>query len=234
MSLVKKIIPALLFSVFFSATHAATKSTPAPLNDNDKINYSIGYKIGRDLMRQKIEIRKNTLIKGVEDAIKGESLLTDRQRRQSLIILQQRAVQAQQNARKHLAKINLKKGKDFLQANATKKGITILPDGLQYRVIKTGTGQRPGVADSVTVNYRGMLIDGTEFDNSFKRNQPVTFKVNRVIQGWSEALQLMHEGAKWELYIPPQLAYGERGIGNTIPPNSTLIFELELLSAGSH
>ena len=118
---------------------------------------------------------------------------------------------------------------DFLAKNAEKDGIIERPSGLQYRVIRAGTGARPGSRDRVTVNYRGTLIDGTEFDSSYKRGQPASFKLNQVIKGWTEALALMQEGAKWELFIPPELAYGERGSGQTIGPDEALIFEVELL-----
>ena len=118
---------------------------------------------------------------------------------------------------------------DFLAENAQREGVIERPSGLQYRVLKEGTGVRPGVRDQVTVHYRGRLIDGTEFDSSYKRGKPATFQLNRVISGWTEGLALMREGATWVLFIPPELAYGERGSGQTIGPNETLIFEVELI-----
>ncbi len=122
------------------------------------------------------------------------------------------------------------KGQEFLKENAKKEGVKTLPDGLQYKVIKEGEGKSPKATDTVSVHYRGTLIDGTEFDSSYKRNEPAEFPVNAVIKGWTEALQLMKEGAKWTLYIPSNLAYGERGFpGSPIGPNATLIFEIELL-----
>ena len=122
------------------------------------------------------------------------------------------------------------KGQEFLKENAKKEGVKTLPDGLQYKVIKEGEGKSPKATDTVSVHYRGTLIDGTEFDSSYKRNEPAEFPVNGVIKGWTEALQLMKEGAKWTLYIPSNLAYGERGFpGSPIGPNATLIFEIELL-----
>jgi FKBP-type peptidyl-prolyl cis-trans isomerase FklB len=117
----------------------------------------------------------------------------------------------------------------FLALNAEKEGVIVRPSGLQYRVIKEGTGAKPGLHDKVTVNYRGTLIDGTEFDSSYKRGKPAHFQLNRVIKGWTEGLALMQEGAKWELFIPPELAYGERGAGQLIGPDETLIFEVELI-----
>ena len=125
---------------------------------------------------------------------------------------------------------NKKDGDAFLAANKTKPGVVTLPSGLQYKILTTGTGPKPTATDSVVCNYRGTLIDGTEFDSSYKRGQPATFPVNGVIKGWTEALQLMPVGSKWQLFVPPDLAYGTRGAGNEIPPNSTLIFEVELQS----
>ena len=130
-----------------------------------------------------------------------------------------------------VAKKNKTEGDAFLAENKKKEGVKTLPSGLQYKVIKAGTGKKPKMNDTVTVNYRGTLIDGTEFDNSYKRGQPATFQVNGVIPGWTEALQLMEQGAKWQLFIPSNLAYGERGApGGQIGPNATLIFEIELIS----
>jgi len=124
----------------------------------------------------------------------------------------------------------IEQGKQFLEENGKKEGVHTLPDGLQYKVLKEGTGKKPQAADTVSVHYKGTLIDGTEFDSSYKRGQPAEFPVNRVIKGWTEALQLMPEGSKWMLYIPSRLAYGERGTpGGPIGPNETLIFEVELL-----
>jgi FKBP-type peptidyl-prolyl cis-trans isomerase FklB len=129
-----------------------------------------------------------------------------------------------------LSEKNKKEGEEYLAENKKKEGIITTQSGLQYKVLKKGTGKIPKSTDTVTVNYRGTLIDGTEFDSSYRRGQPASFKVNGVIRGWTEALQLMKEGAKWQLYIPSNLAYGERGAGRNIGPNSTLIFEVELIS----
>jgi FKBP-type peptidyl-prolyl cis-trans isomerase len=146
--------------------------------------------------------------------------------------LAQRVSAEQQQERRQQGAEALKSGEAFLAENAAKAGVKTLPSGLQYKVIQSGSGASPKATDKVTVHYRGTLIDGTEFDSSYSRNKPATFGVNQVIPGWTEALQLMQEGDKWELYIPPKLAYGERGAGSRIPPNSTLIFEVELLSVG--
>jgi FKBP-type peptidyl-prolyl cis-trans isomerase FklB len=136
----------------------------------------------------------------------------------------------QQKAFKEQAAKNLSESKAFLAENGKKEGIKTLPSGLQYKVFAEGSGKMPKAEDTVTVNYKGTLIDGTEFDNSYKRGQPATFQVKGVIKGWTEALQLMKEGSKWQFFIPPDLAYGEGGAGRSIPPNSTLIFEVELIS----
>jgi FKBP-type peptidyl-prolyl cis-trans isomerase FklB len=129
-----------------------------------------------------------------------------------------------------LGEKNKAEGEAFLAENKKKEGVKTLPSGLQYKVIKAGTGKKPKVTDTVTTHYRGTLMNGTEFDSSYRRGQPVSFQVNGVIPGWTEALQLMEEGAKWQLFIPSNLAYGERGAGRDIGPNATLVFEIELLS----
>ncbi|MCX5910402.1 MAG: FKBP-type peptidyl-prolyl cis-trans isomerase, partial [Deltaproteobacteria bacterium] len=136
----------------------------------------------------------------------------------------------QEEANKQLGEMNKKEGETFLAQNKTKEGVKTLPSGLQYKVVKAGNGKKPKATDTVVTHYKGTLLDGTEFDSSFKRNQPATFKVNGVIRGWTEALQLMEEGAKWILYVPAALAYGDRGAGQQIGPNATLIFEVELIS----
>jgi FKBP-type peptidyl-prolyl cis-trans isomerase FklB len=140
--------------------------------------------------------------------------------------LRQRQMAKMQQA----AETNKKEGEAFLSANKTKPGVVALPSGLQYRVLKEGSGPKPTASDSVVCNYRGVLLDKTEFDSSYKRGQPATFQVGQVIKGWTEALQLMPVGSKWQLFIPSELAYGQRGAGNDIGPNATLIFEVELLS----
>jgi FKBP-type peptidyl-prolyl cis-trans isomerase FklB len=199
--------------------------------DNQKINYSVGYQLGGDFKRQEVEIKTDMLLQGIEDAISGgKPQLDDQERRATLMALAQRVKAAQQEKMKQQAAENLKAGEAFLAENSAKEGVTALPSGLQYKVITAGEGKSPQKSDKVTVNYRGTLIDGTEFDSSYSRNKPATFGVGQVIPGWTEALQLMKEGDKWEIVIPSKLAYGERGAGAKIPPNSTLIFEVELIS----
>ena len=163
----------------------------------------------------------------MKDALSGAKPLLTEQEIQETMDAFQKEMMAKQD---EVAKKNKAEGESFLAENKKKEGIKILPSGLQYKVIKAGTGKKPKSTDTVTVHYRGTLIDGTEFDSSYKRGQIVSFPVSGVIPGWTEALQLMEAGAKWQLFIPPNLAYGERGAGGAIGPNTTLIFEVELVS----
>jgi FKBP-type peptidyl-prolyl cis-trans isomerase FklB len=199
--------------------------------ENDRVNYSVGYQIGGDFKRQEVELNPQALVQGIEDALAGtEPLLTPDEVRTTLVDLKKRIVAAQQEKAAQAAAQSLEAAEAFLAENAGKEGVTTLPSGLQYKVINEGDGTTPGATDKVTVHYRGTLIDGSEFDSSFSRNKPASFGVNQVIPGWTEALQLMQEGDKWQLFIPPKLGYGERGAGSKIPANSALIFEVELLS----
>jgi len=157
-------------------------------------------------------------------------LMTEEEIRESLSALQKELMEKQAEKTKLMGEKNKKEGEAFLAENKKKEGVVTLPSGLQYKVIKEGTGKQPSADATVETNYRGTLIDGTEFDSSYKRGQAATFPVNGVIAGWTEALQLMKEGAKWQLFVPANLAYGERGAGNVIGPNATLIFEVELIS----
>jgi len=199
-------------------------------DDNALINYSLGYQIGGDLKRQQVEVNRKALLQGIEDAVAGSEPAMSKAAMRSALVALKRKVMAQQHAiQAAAAKKNLADGEAFLAENAKKDGVVSLPDGLQYRVIEPGKGAQPKADDTVTVHYRGTLIDGTEFDSSYSRKQPASFRADRVIPGWREALPLMKEGAKWELFIPARLAYGERSTGR-IPPNSTLIFKVDLIS----
>jgi FKBP-type peptidyl-prolyl cis-trans isomerase FklB len=178
-----------------------------------------------------VDLNTEAVVQGMKDAAAGATpLMSPQEMNKTLVELKNKIVAAQQEERKKAGEKNLAEGKAFLAENAKKEGVKTLPSGLQYKAIKEGDGPMPKATDTVTVHYRGSLIDGTEFDSSYSRNQPATFPANGVIKGWTEALQLMKTGAKWELFIPPDLAYGERGAGQVIGPNSTLIFEVELLS----
>ena len=200
-------------------------------DDKAKESYSVGYQFGQNLKKMQADLDAEVLSKGIEDALSGkESRLSEEEMGTSLSNLRQKSVTAMQAALKEQAEKNLVEGEKFLAENKTKEGVKTTASGLQYKVLEEGEGPSPKVGDTVTVNYRGTLIDGTEFDSSYKRGEPATFPLTGVIPGWTEALQLMKKGSKWMLYIPPDLAYGERGAGNRIPPNSTLIFEVELIS----
>jgi len=192
--------------------------------DQEKNGYSVGYDIGRSLQRQLADVDAESMARGLKDAMGGVApALPDQE-------MQQRFATVRQESAKKIVEKNKKDGEAFLAKNKGEKGVKTTASGLQYKVITAGKGKQPAAEDTVTVNYRGTLIDGTEFDSSYKRNQPATFPVKGVIPGWTEALPLMKEGSKWMLYVPANLAYGERGAGHMIGPNSTLIFEVELLS----
>jgi FKBP-type peptidyl-prolyl cis-trans isomerase FklB len=219
----------LSIAFLFSVCHAQEK---LELKDQkDKESYSLGYQFGQSLKSQGVDINLDIYASGIKDALGGkEPQMNQEEIRATITGLQQRLQAARQKELKEKAEKNLNEGRKFLAENQKKGGIKTLPSGLQYKIIEEGSGKMPKAEDTVTVNYKGTLIDGTEFDSSYKRGQPATFQVNGVIKGWTEALQLMKEGAKWQLFIPPELAYGERGAGPTILPNSTLIFEVELLT----
>lgn len=197
-----------------------------PKTDMEKNGYSVGYDVGRSLRRQLLDVEPAAAAQGLKDALSDAAPSLPEQE------IQQRFAAMRKDSTQKIPERNLKAGEAFLARNKDEKGVKTTPSGLQYRVIVAGKGKQPTAEDTVTVNYRGTLIDGTEFDSSYKRNQPASFPVKGVIAGWSEALPLMKEGAKWMLYIPAKLAYGERGAGALIGPNTALIFEVELLSIG--
>jgi FKBP-type peptidyl-prolyl cis-trans isomerase FklB len=199
--------------------------------EKDRISYSVGYQVGGDFKRQGVTLNPDLFVKGVQDAMSGaKPLMTQQEMNSTLVDLKKKIMTAQREEQKKAAEKNLADGKKFLEGNAKKEGVKTLPSGLQYKVIAKGSGASPKRTDSVTVHYKGTLIDGTEFDSSYKRGKPATFRVDGVIAGWTEGLQLMKPGAKWLLFVPPNLAYGERGAGSRIGPNSTLVFEVELIS----
>ena len=209
------------------------QSSAVTLNSQeDKLSYSFGQNIGNSIKQQQIELNLDLLMKGIQDAVAGkESLLTTEEMQNVLKEFQKERFAKLAEERKKLAETNLQEGEAFLTANQAKEGVITLPSGLQYKVITQGSGNTPKATDQVTTHYRGTLIDGTEFDSSYKRGKPATFAVNQVIPGWTEALQLMKEGDKWQLFIPAKLGYGERGVpGGKIGPNATLIFDIELIS----
>lgn len=196
-----------------------------------KQGYSIGYQLGGDFRAKEIVISPEALATGVADAMAGSSpSLTQEQMSQVLMELQKRVEEKRKAMFQKIAEDNKAAEKIFLAENGSKEGVVVLPSGLQYKIVKKGEGQKPSATASVTVNYRGTLPDGTEFDSSYKREKPATFPVNRVISGWTEALQLMPVGSKWILYVPAALGYGERGSAPKIGPNQALVFEVELLA----
>lgn len=200
-----------------------------PKDEKIKASYSVGHKVGTDLNRNGVEVDPGEVLRGVQDALAGREPAIPRQEMQSVLAeLQNQIIKAQEEKVKTDAEKNLAEGKAFLAANAKKEGVIELPGGLQYKIIEEGTGIKPKDKDTVTVQYRGTLINGTEFDSSYRRGKPATFRTDQVIAGWKEALLLMKEGSKWQLFIPPSLAYGDRNTGR-IGPNSTLIFEVELI-----
>jgi FKBP-type peptidyl-prolyl cis-trans isomerase FklB len=199
--------------------------------DKDKVSYSIGLDIGTNFKRQSVDLDAKALAAGIADGLSGgKPLLAEDEVRKVLAEFRQQMGAKAQQVAQQLAEKNQKEGETFLAENKKKKGVITLPSGLQYQVIKEGTGKIPKATETVTTHYRGTLIDGTEFDSSYKRNEPTSFPVNGVIKGWTEALQLMKVGSKWQLFIPASLAYGPQGAGQLIGPNATLIFEIELLS----
>ncbi len=197
----------------------------------EKISYIIGTDIGKNLKKQSIDVNPELLFKGIKDAFAGDTfLLTDQEIQEVMGAFQQEMIAKQSEKKGMIAAANKKEGEAFLDTNKKKDSVITLPSGLQYKVVVEGSGKTPTVNDTVTTHYRGMLIDGTEFDNSYKRGEPTTFPVNGVIAGWTEALQHMKAGSKWKLYIPSNLAYGDRGAGQLIGPGATLIFDIELIS----
>ncbi len=217
-----------------AAKTAATSAAPALVTPKDKASYAIGADVGNNLKEQGIDVNPTVLMRGLKDVLAGSKLaLSDEEIRAALITLQVKAQQKQADKAKALGAENEKEGGAFLKENAKKEGVIVLPSGLQYKILKAGDGPKPTLNDTVVCNYRGTLTNGKEFDSSYKRGQPATFPVKGVIKGWTEALQLMPVGSKWQLVVPPELGYGARGAGPDIGPNAVLVFEVELMSIKS-
>jgi FKBP-type peptidyl-prolyl cis-trans isomerase FklB len=198
----------------------------------DKASYAIGLNIGKSMHKDSVDIDPSILLRGLKDGLAGSKpLLTDDEARAAMVTLQSEMRKKQEEKMLVQGEANKKEGEVFLADNKTKDGVVTLPSGLQYKILKEGTGPKPVATDTVVCNYKGALLDSTEFDSSYKRGQPATFPVSGVIKGWTEALQLMPVGSKWQLFVPSELAYGARGgPGGGIGPNATLIFEVELMS----
>lgn len=215
----------------FLAVQAGAEESGMFRSPMDKVNYGIGLEVVRNFKNQGIDVDLDMVIKGMKDGVSGNSLIPDKELRKIMTAFQTELRQKQATAKKLASIDNRKKSEAFLNANKAKPGIVELPSGLQYRILKASEGKKPTDGDTVECNYRGTLIDGTEFDSSYESGRSATFKVSEgVIVGWKEALKLMPVGSKWQFFVPPQLAYGERGAGRHIGPSETLIFELELLS----
>ena len=228
----KKLILSTLFVACGCATHADTINNKS--SQQQQMGYSYGFLMGRSNADTLSNINLDAFVMGLKQGSTAEkSSLTDEEMAKALLEFKKINEAKQLIKFQKLAAENLRSGQQFLAENAKKAGVVTLPSGLQYQILKNGSGQSPTARSKVTVNYEGRLIDGTIFDSSIARNQPVEFQASQVIQGWTEGLQLMKEGAKYRFFIPAKLAYGEIGSGDAIEPNSTLIFDIELLKIGS-
>ncbi|TNF37532.1 MAG: FKBP-type peptidyl-prolyl cis-trans isomerase [Gammaproteobacteria bacterium] len=224
-----KVLPAMLGCIGLVASMNVLADTSLN-NQKDKQSYAIGVNLGMQLSQQKEEINLDNVIMGLKDVFSGQQpKMTMEEMQQTMMTFQQTLQEKQQARMQALADTNAKEGKEFLAANKKKEGVKTLPSGLQYKVLQSGKGESPKVTDTVVTHYRGSLIDGRVFDSSYQRGEPATFPVNGVIKGWTEALQKMKVGDKWQLFIPAELGYGEHGAGQMIGPNAVLIFEIELL-----
>jgi FKBP-type peptidyl-prolyl cis-trans isomerase FklB len=209
----------------------ATETSSPLKSQKEQVSYAIGMNWGSVLRQQSVDVDLDLVLHGMKDSLAGgKTLMTEDEARATLVRLQS-DIRTREEAKRHEAvESNRAAGEAFRAANKSKEGVVTLPSGLQYKILAEGSGPKPALTEKVTCQYRGTLIDGTEFDSSYKRGQPATFPVTGVIKGWTEALQLMSVGSKWQLVIPPDLAYGVNGKGAVIGPNATLIFEVELIS----
>ncbi|MGE5315162.1 MAG: FKBP-type peptidyl-prolyl cis-trans isomerase [Acidobacteriota bacterium] len=231
------ILSVLLIAAAVPAQKKAAKSSAPSTGlktQKDKVSYVVGYdlgsKIGSDIKKQGLDFSIDAFVRGIKEAISGtKAALPDSEMTSAMMAFQQSLMEKQQTAMKELADKNLKEGQKFLAENAKKDSVKVTASGLQYKMLREGTGAQPTAGDTVVTHYRGSTVDGKVFDESYGRGEPVTFPVSGVIKGWTEALQLMKVGSKYQLFIPSELAYGERGAGQMIGPNSVLIFDVELL-----
>ena len=198
-------------------------------SQNDKISYAMGMNLGEYLNNNPVKLNFDAIIDGLRDAVAGNPKLSHEEYVSSMQLLQQQMQEAGRRQMEQAAAANALAEKNFMAENAKRPGITVTASGLQYEVLKQGSGAKPSASSVVRVHYTGTLLDGTKFDSSVDRGEPAEFGVNQVIAGWTEALQLMPVGSKYKLYIPAAIAYGARGAGEAIPPNAALIFEVELL-----
>jgi FKBP-type peptidyl-prolyl cis-trans isomerase FklB len=225
----KLFVIALVLSICCSMVSAQKKGTPK--TKKEKISYSIGVNIGRNMKTQGIDLDQGHLTQGIKDGLNSsQTSMSDKDMELTMNAFQQEMMGKMQAKQKIDGEKNAKAGEAFLAENKKKEGVITLSSGLQYKILKSGDGPKPTKEQTVKCHYRGTLIDGNEFDSSYKRGEPTEFPVGQVIKGWTEALQLMSVGSKWQLFIPSDLAYGPNGAGQIIGPNATLIFEIELLS----
>jgi FKBP-type peptidyl-prolyl cis-trans isomerase FklB len=228
----KFVVVVLALALFAGHAVAAEKKE---MSEKEKLSYSMGYTQGTSMAgffkAQFIEIDTDTFVGALKAGLSGaKSVMTEQDMRERVMALQKDLMAKKAEQGKAMAEKNKAAGEAFLAENKKKERVVALPDGLQYKIITEGTGTTPKATDKVKVNYKGTLTDGTEFDSSYKRGEPAIFQVDKVIAGWTEVLQLMKVGSKWDVYIPSNLAYGEHGTGMVIGPNQTLIFEVELIS----
>ncbi len=225
-----KLVAVAIMGLTMSAVVVAVDA-PALNTDLDKLSYSVGVDLGKNLRKQDIEINSVMMAQGIQDGLSGgKTLMTEQQMKDTLSKFQTDLMAKHAAEAEKQATINKSKGDAFLSANKAKPDVVTLPSGLQYKIITNATGVKAAQEDDVTVEYKGTLIDGTVFDSTDKTGKPATFKVSQVIPGWTEALQLMPAGSTWEIYVPSNLAYGPRSVGGPIGPNETLIFNIHLIS----
>ena len=210
---------------------AAAQEAPALKTEKDKLSYALGMDLGTQFKARSVDIDVDLFARALKEALAGgKTLMTDADAKTIIAELQKAMLVKQAAEVKVVGEKNMKEGDAFLAANKAKPGVVALPSGLQYKILIAGAGSKPTLDSSVVCQYRGTLINGTEFDSSYSRKEPATFPVKGVIRGWTEVLQLMPAGSKWQVFIPPHLAYAERGSGALIGPNATLIFEIELVA----
>lgn len=227
-SIKKNILLLILLSGFLFSQQKEEKQTLS--TKKEKLSYAIGVDIGNNIKMQKLELDTKIILDGINNAIANEKLLlSDEEINQLINDFQNSIIDEQKKELENLKNKNLEEGKDFLSKNALKEGVVVLQSGLQYKIIENGKGKKPTVNDTVLTNYKGTLIDGSEFDSSYDDGVPAEFPIIKVIKGFAEALQLMNEGSKWQIFIPAELAYGEKGKGKIIGPNTVLLFDLELI-----
>jgi FKBP-type peptidyl-prolyl cis-trans isomerase FklB len=223
----KRISYAFLFISSLTGTALNAEEAPTLTTDEQKFGYAIGLQIGQGLLQQGAQVDVDALTLAIKDMLAKKEPRLSQDELQKVV---QKQKEKLAKTRKESAEKNLAASKAFLEENKKKEGVKTLPSGLQYKVITEGKGEKPKATDTVSVHYRGTLINGAEFDSSYKSGNPVTFQVGNVIKGWQEALPLMPAGSKWQVFIPPDLAYGDQGAGGAIGPNEALLFDIELLA----